>query len=111
MRTWWFGPDTYPMVPSARHPSRTGAIETRDGSMRGEPTLLLFHLDLLRNADGVFRVGLRHGAVIDSLISQRAHAFAEVENMRGLDLLGSVFRRDPVHDILTGRMVRVFRRR
>ena len=55
--------------------------------MRGEPALLLFHLDLLRNADGVLRVGLRHGAVIDSLTGQRAHAFAEVENMRGLGLL------------------------
>src|SRR5215467_956592 len=79
--------------------------------MRGEPTLLLFHIDLLRHADGVLCVGFRHGAVIDRLILQRAHLFAEMENMRRLCLLGSVLRRNPVHDILTRGVVRVLRRR
>src|SRR6185369_710861 len=36
-----------------------------------EPALLLFHLDLLRDPDGVLCVGLRYGATIHGLVLQR----------------------------------------
>ena len=82
---------------------RTWADSLRDR----EPALLLLHLDLLRDAGGVLCVGLGHGAVIHALAIQRTHACAEVEDMRRLGLLGSVFRRDPVHDIPTSGVFRV----
>ena len=103
-----------PAISLARHSTRpiAGRDRTWADSLRDrEPALLLLHLDLLRDADGVLCVGLRHGAAIHGLALQRTYGCAEVEDMRRLGLLGSVFRRDPVHDILTSGVFRVLRRR
>ena len=72
------------------------------------PTLLLLHLDLLGNPDSVLRIGLRHRAVIDGLAVERAHSFAQVEDMRFRSLLGPIFRRDPVYYILTSGVLGIF---
>src|SRR5579883_1946915 len=89
-----------------------GRDTTRDSSLRNrEPALLLFHLDLLCDAYGVLCVGLGHGAAVHGLAFQRTHTCAEMEDMRRLGLLGAVFRRDPVDDVLTGGVCRVLRRR
>lgn len=76
-----------------------------------KPALLLFHIDLLGDADGVLCVRLRHGAAIHSLVLERTDACAEVENMRLGGLRGSVFGRDPVDDILSSGVARVLSRR
>ena len=49
---------------------------------RHKPTLLLLHVNLHGNADGVLRIGLRHRAMIDRPIFQRTHTFAQMEHMR-----------------------------
>ena len=68
-----------------------GRDRTRADSLGDrEPALLLFHLDLLRDPDGVLCVGLRYRAAIHGLVLQRTHGCAEVEDMRRLGLLGSV---------------------
>src|ERR1041385_5958560 len=60
-----------------------GRDRTWGDSLRDrEPTLLLFHLDLLRDPGGVLCVGLRYGAAIHGLVLQRTHGCAEVEDMR-----------------------------
>src|SRR6476660_10121983 len=101
-----------PAISLARHSTRpkAGRDRARTDSLGGrEPALLLFHLDLLRDAGGVLCVGLRDGAAIHSLVLQRTHGCAEVEDMRRVGLLGSVFRRDPVHAILASGVFRILR--
>ena len=68
---------------NCRHAGLLSTSARRVDSLRGrEPALLLFHLDLLRDADGVLCVGLGHGAAIHGLVLQRTHGCAEVEDMR-----------------------------
>ena len=88
---------------SAYDPQRTRTNSERGRIYWETENPHCFHLDLLRHPGGVLCVGLRYGAAIHGLVLQRVSdtGCAEVEDMRRLGLLGSVFRRDPVHDILT----------